>query len=346
MAYTTVNKSTDYQSTKLYDGTGASNAITGIGFQPDWVWIKNRVQTYWHQKYDAARGVNKSIASNVNNAQENRTDNLNSFDTDGFTVGAEGGDRNVNYSGDTYVAWNWKAGTTSIPTGSTSDPSAVSINTTSGFGIYKITAPGSGNYVLKHGLGATPAMVIVKRTDGTQGWMVWHKSFSNATDDYIQFNTDAAKGTYSSCWGTMNSTDCTIATGGTLDVNAEHIIYVFTEVTGYSKFGKYVANDQDGYKSPFIYTGFKPRFIIFKNISSTANWIITDDKRRIYNPTNKKLYPNDNSAEVSDEIANLLSNGFKLDNSTGDLNAAAYEYIYMAFGQTLVGTNNVPCTGW
>ena len=340
MAYTTVNKSTSFFNDKFYTGTGSTNALTGLGFQPDWVWIKARSTGYDNNLFDSLRGTEKRLKANANSAEDTVSGSLTAFGTDGFTVGSDAG---ANNNGTTFASWGWKAGTTSIPSGSTSDPSAVSINTTSGFGIYKITAPGSGNYVLKHGLSATPAMVIVKRTDGTQKWMVWHKTFSNATDDYLQLNSNAAKATYSTCWGTMNTTDCTIATGGTLDTSAEHIIYVFTEKTGYSKFGKFIGNGStDG---PFIYTGFKPSFVIAKESSSTGHWRMRDNKRMTSgNPIDKLLRPDQTNAEQTEDNVDFLSNGFKMRTTGGENNGSGDTYIYMAFGQTIVGTNNVPTT--
>ena len=340
MAYTTINKSSLHMNIKLYTGNGYSgNAITGVGFQPDWVWIKNRDGTDDHKAFDSLRGVTKVLKPNTDGAETTDSNTLTAFGTDGFTVGSDGG---VNGNGDNFSSWNWKAGTTSIPSGSTTDPSAVSINATAGFGVYKITAPGSGNYVLKHGLGATPKMVLVKRTNGQQKWMTWHHTFSNATDDYLQLNDASAKATYSTCWGTMNSTDCTIATGGTLDTGGEHVIYVFTDISGYSKFGSYKGNgNADG---TFVYTGFKPAFVLIKSTNTAENWFICDNKREGYNAENNRLIPNLNSVEQSDSPIDILSNGFKARETSSKVNGSNEPYIYMAFGQSLVGSNNVTCT--
>ena len=339
MAYTTVNKSTSFFNDKFYTGTGSTNALTGLGFQPDWVWIKARSTGYDNNLFDSLRGTEKRLKANANSAEDTVSGSLTAFGTDGFTVGSDAG---ANNNGTTFASWGWKAGTTSIPSGSTSDPSAVSINTTAGFGIYKITAPGSGNYVLKHGLGAAPSMVLVKRTNGTQKWMVWHKTFSNATDDYLVLNTNAAKATYSTCWGTMNTTDCTIATGGTLDTGGEHIIYVFTEKAGYSRFDQYTGNgNADG---TFVYTGFKPKLVIVKEYGATGNWIMKYDYHT--NQNDYYVLSNDSATEASGAVVgfDLLSNGFKLRGTAGDSNGSGANILYMAFGQSAVGTNNVPCT--
>jgi len=336
MAYTTINKSTSFQNQLIWDGTGATNARTGLGFQPDFCWGKERSSTSGSILQDSVQGLSVYLASNSTSGTSPTSVQFTSFDSDGFTLGTSTG---INQSGQTNVGWAWKAGTTAIPSGSTTDPSAVSINTTSGFGMYKITAPGSGDYVLKHGLGATPAMVIVKRTDGTQKWMVWSKEFSNATDDYIVLNTNAAKATYSTCWGTMNSTDCTIATGGTLDTGAEHIIYVFTEKLGYSKSGSYVGNGNAN--GTFVYTGFKPSFVMIKLTNGSAHWSMFDNKRLGYNTANRVLYANETAAEETLDI-DLLSNGFKPRTTDDKINDG--NYIYLAMGQTVVGTNNIPAT--
>ncbi len=342
MAYTTINKSTDYFNTKLYTGNNsAGHAITGVGFQPDWTWIKSTDGTYNHHTFDAIRGVTKSITTNEN-AAETTISGLTAFGTDGFTLGSNA---QCN-SGGPFVSWNWKAGTTAIPSGSTTDPLGVSINTTSGFGIYKITSPASGSYVLKHGLGKKPKMVIVKDLEASQKWMVWSDTFSNATNDYIKLNSTDAKATYSTCWGTMNSTDCTISVGGTLDANNDHVVYIFTDTTGYSKFGSYTGNgNADG---TFVYTGFKPAWIMYKNSGYTGAWIMYDNKRDPHNLIDTRLEAQGDFVESTSSSKSLdfLSNGFKMrgvDNAQSNWDGNTY--IYMAFAEApLVGTNNIPCT--
>ena len=341
MAYSTINKSTAHFNTKLYTGNGSTNNITGVGFQPDWLWIKSRGATENHVLYDAVRGVTKQLYSNTSGAESTNATALTGFASDGFNLATS--NTNTNANGSTFVSWNWKAASTSIPSGSTTDPSAVRINTTSGFGIYKITAPGSGNYVLKHGLGASPSTVFVKRTDGSQKWMVWHHKYGNLTDHYLSLNSDGGVNNYSTCWGTMNATDCTIATGGTLDVNAEHVIYVFTEKYGFSQFGTYKGNGQgDG---TYVGTSFKPTWIMIKE-DGTGGWRIFDNKRPGFNePYSVKA--DDTSTEETGTNRNkldLYSNGFKLRMQYDDTNGSSGEYIYMAFGQTIVGSNNIPAT--
>jgi len=340
MAYTTINKSTDYFNTKLYTGNGGTQSITGVGFQPDMAWIKSRSSGAWHHLGDAVRGADKRLQPNDNGAESTLSTGITSFDSDGLSFGASG---DVNGNGLSIVGWNWKAGTTAIPSGSTTDPLGVSINTTSGFGIYKITSPASGSYVLKHGLGKKPKMVIVKDLEASQKFMVWSDTFSNATNDYITLNDVNGKATYSTCWGTMNSTDCTISVGGTLDANNDHVVYIFTDTTGYCKHGSYTGNGNDG-DGPFIYTGFKPAFFMIKRTDASQPWLILDSKRGAYNVNQSKLFPNASDVENTDTSNGMdfLSNGIKLKRNNAESNGSNGNYIYMAFGAApLVGSNGV-----
>ena len=326
MAYSSITKPSNFFNTKLYAGNGnAGNAQTGVGFQPDFVWLKSRTNTEYHNLYDAVRGVTKRLVSNTTGA-ESTISGLTAFGTDGFTVGAAD---TANQNSQNFVAWNWKAGTTAIPSGSTTDPLGVSINTTSGFGIYKITSPGSGSYVLKHGLGKKPKMVIVKDLEATQKWMVWSDTFSNATNDYIKLNSTDAKLTYSTCWGTMNSTDCTISVGGTLDANNDHVVYIFTDTTGYFKHGSYVGNGSAN--GTFIYTGFKPAFVMLKNTTTAASWLMYDNKRLGYNVDNNELVANTADDEETYDQIDILSNGFKMRANGTSTNKSGDTFIYMAF---------------
>jgi hypothetical protein len=340
--FTTIDNPELYFQTKLYTGNGGTQSITFDGsenMQPDFVWLKSRGGE-GHVLFDSVRGVDKAIKSESNVAQ-NTGNCLQSFDSDGFgfTNGSDG--NSVHSAYNSYCSWSWKAGTTSIPSGSTTDPAGVSINTTSGFGIYKITAPSSGNYVLKHGLGTTPSMVFVKRTDGTQKWMVWHNSFSNATDDYLSLNSNSAKATYSTCWGTMNSTDCTIATGGTLDINAEHIIYVFTERLGFSRISSYSGNGNSN--GTFINTMMKPAWVMVKG-DRADNWQIMDNKRLGYNVISPRLEASTTSGEYTNLTnCDFTAQGFKIRSDDTHLNHSGTKYFYICFAEApLVNSKGVP----
>ena len=340
MAYTTINKPSDYFNTKLWTGTGSSTALTGVEFKPDWTWIKNRAINSNHALFDSVRGVQKVLNSNQTTAEATGTSWLNSFDTDGFTI--NGGDGFVNGSGNAMAAWNWKAGTTSIPTGGSLDATAVSINTTAGFGIYSYTGNGTVRSIA-HGLGSIPKMMIIKRLNSTRDWSVYHASLPLA--EHLELNNSDAAAT-ANLWWSSRPTSSLIYFNGDGQVNGgsdPYIMYAFAEKQGYSKFGSYTGNgNADG---TFVYTGFKPAFVMTKKTSGTSSWDMHDTKRDTFNVASKHLLAEDAGAEGNTAILDILSNGFKFRSSNGDRNASGGTYIYMAFAEApLVGTNNVPCT--
>ena len=341
MAFSTINKGSLYQNTVLYTGDGSSQSITGVGFQPDMTWFKCRSAAHEHQLYDAVRGVTKRIVPNDTSAEGTQANGLTAFGADGFTVddaNGTGGDTQ------TYASWNWKAGTTSVPSGGSITPSAVSINTTSGFGIYKYTGTGSAG-TIAHGLGAIPEMVITKGLDSaSKRWSVGHQGIAWTHELFLE--TDEAKGVTSGAWNDTNPTDTliTLGTGGNGNSSGvNYIMYAWTPISGYSKFGSYIGNgNADG---TFIFTGFKPAFVMIKHTNGTSNWTINDTGRDPTNVNNLRLFPNQNVAESSgSDSMDMLSNGFKLRSTDGGNNGSGDSYIYMAFGQSLVGSNNVPCT--
>ena len=341
-----INKPSEYFNTKLYTGTGSSNALTGVGFQPDWVWIKQRGGTTWHQLYDSVRGVTKALASNDTFQEDTRATGLTAFGSDGFTVGS---DNNANGSSNTYVAWNWLAanGTASNTDGSIT--STVSANTTSGFSIVSYTGTGS-NATVGHGLSSAPKMIIVKDRSAAKNWTVYHVGVGNDKDILLDV-TNAANS--STAWNstTPSSSVFSIGTLGNVNTSSNnYIAYCFAEKKGFSKFGSYTGNGQseDG---PFIYTGFKPAFVIVKKYDSTGgNWVMWDNKRSDVpnaNVNDQVLYPNEPNAELSSATREIdtLSNGFKIRGEGGNINADADNFIYMAFAENpLVGTNNIPAT--
>ena len=348
-----IDKPSNFFTPHIWSGTN-SNHTESIGMQPDFVWVKGRSVATDHTLFDAVRGfaVGKSLNSNTTAAEDGSNTTafggISGVTSDGFTVTAGSSNADyVNTSGRTYVSWNWKAGTTSIPSGSTTNPSAVSLSTTSGIGIYKITSPASGSYVLKHGLGQTPKLVIVKDLEASQKWMVWVDTFSNLTNDYLQLNDTAAKATYSTCWGTMNTTDCTIAVGGTLDANNDHLVYVFTEITNYSKFGFYVG-DALNTGGPFVYTGFRPAWIMIKRTDGADTWTMYDNKRIGYNVDNNPLFANATTTESTDDDLDILSNGFKIRRNSGRINTDGANMVYFAFAEnpfvTSTDNGSIPCT--
>jgi len=337
MAYTTINKST-YFNTKLYTGTGAENAVTGVGFQPDWVWIKNASSgsNYDHTLYDAVRGATKQLYSNHTNGQYTEAQGLKSFDSDGFTNGT---DAKGNSNGSTLVSWNWKANGQGSSNTDGSITSTVSANTTSGFSIVSFNGQTG---TVGHGLGVKPSMIILKCIAVSNNWVIQHKGLTGGMDENaLIFTTSAEIGAV-----TAEPTTSVFTVNNQIAENNDNIAYCFAEKTGFSKFGSYVGNgNADG---AFVYTGFKPAFIMLKKTSGTGDWFINDVKRNTFNVVNSQLYPNLNAAEEDTNATQLdiLSNGFKLrGTSSNALNSGNDTYIFMAFAEApLVGSNNVPAT--
>ena len=340
MAYTTINKSTDYFNTKLYTGNGSTNAITGVNFQPDWTWLKRRDTADSHALYDAVRGVTKRLESNGTGAEGTKSAGLTTFGTDGFTLG---NDTQANTSGGTYASWNWKANGAGSANTDGSINSTVSANTTSGFSIVSFTGTGS-NATVGHGLGVAPKFIIVKCLSHASEWIVY---YGDATD-YLKFNEDNATADDSTRWNDTAPTNSVFSLGTQGDINTSgrtYIAYCFAEKKGYSKIGSYTGNgNNDG---TFVYTGFKPAWVMVKRTDGSANWNMYDNKRIGYNPLNYFLYPNLSDAEDTSnpQWLNLHSNGFKLRNTSTIANTSGGSYIYMAFAEApLVGSNNVPAT--
>ena len=347
MAYSTIDKSTDFFNTVLYTGNGTAigssgNAITGVGHQPDLVWIKSRTTGEEHVITDSIRGTTKTIKPNSTAAEYTSAEGLNTFGSDGFTVGNSD---QFNTNSENYVSWNWKAGTTSgiNTTGADITPSAYSMNATSGISIIKYTGNGTDGAKIAHGLGAVPEMMIIKRLDNSNYWAVYHKSDNT---DYLVFNASDAMSD-APIWKDTAPTSVYYQTDNSGSVNASGdnlVAYCFKSVTGYSKIGSYIGNgNADG---TFVYTGFKPAYILIKKTSATDHWVVMDNKRQGYNFDNELLLPSDTRVEEDGASygVDILSNGFKCRTTDGWTNASGQSYIYMAFGQSLVGSNNIPCT--
>ena len=346
MAYTTINKHTDYFSNKLWTGNGSTQNITGVGHTPDFVWIKKRTDADGARIFDAVRGATKAIFTNSTAAETTVATELSAFNSDGYTLG---GSDAVNGNTKEYVGWNWKAnGQGSSNTDGSINTTYTSANTTSGFSIVKYTGTGA-NATVGHGLGSAPKMIIFKGTSNASGnWYVYHSSLGHGTRMTLNSNGASASDTeYMNNTAPTNSLFSLGANGTTNPNGGTQIAYCFAEKTGYSKFGSYVGNGN--VKGTFIYTGFKPEFVIFKRSSGTGGWIIHDNKRSESNGGNalrKYLVAQTNGAEGTDDYFTIdtLSNGFKLRSTDGESNQSNSDYVYMAFGQSLVGSNNIPCT--
>ena len=345
MSYTNgLDKPSDYFATKLYVGNATDNTgITGVGFQPDWVWLKDRTNGNHHRIYDSVRGATKVIYSSLNSAEGTASTGLKSFDSDGFTLGT-GSDENGN--GANFVSWNWLGANGTASNSNGSITSTVSANTTAGFSIVSYTGNGTAGATVGHGLGVTPKMIIVKKRSGVSTWNVYHEAIGNTKGLYL--NTTDATTTYTGFWNDTSPTSSVFTVGADNTTNsATYIAYCFAEKQGYSKFGSYTGNgNADG---AFIYTGFKTAFVMIKKTDSAGNyWHIYDNKRSSSggsNVINDVLYPNRSDAEYSEDRIDFVSNGFKIRTTNGDINTSGGNYIFMAFAENpFVTSTGIPTT--
>jgi len=351
-----INKPTDYFNTVLYTGDGTnSRAVTGVGFQPDFSWLKNRTgaTAYHHQTFDSVRGASAgALYTSLDNA-EDTVYPISSFDSDGITLRATSHD-SQNASGYTFASWHWLASNSTASNTDGDIASSVSANTTSGFSIVSYTGNGTGGATVGHGLGVAPKAVIVKaRTTGnTQNWFV-NYPFGTG-DGYIMLNkTNAGSGADNTVWNSTAPNASTVTLGTTSGVNDasyNYIMYCFAEKKGFSKFGSYTGNgNADG---TFVYTGFKPAFVMTKCSSTSStytNWGMFDSKRPGYNQIDKvlgaDLSDSENGSTIGTQYMDFLSNGFKCRNNGSPHNISGATYIYMAFAsEPLVGSNNVCAT--
>ena len=321
-----------YYRAVLYTGTGSTQSITGVGFKPDFVWIKERSAADNHTVFDSTRGVQEQLYPNLNNSQSNSAASLTSFDSDGFTLGNSTA---LNESGQTYVAYCWQAngGTTSTNTDGTVN-STVQVNSASGFSIVRGTAQGGYPTFnsFGHGLGTTPGLVIVKQMIGAAaGWGIWHKGYANTSQDFMNFNTTTGVQSSQYVWGNQAPTSSvfSITDGWTVNVGGEFIAYCFAEVAGFSSFGSYTGNATAGQA---ITTGFQPTFIIIKSTVGNANWRLYDTTRGINAGFFRVQATN---AEDTQDAPNLdiTATGFEINANgvTQGLNASGNLYIYIAF---------------
>ena len=341
MAYSINAK--DYFKTHIYTGSGsAPNAQTGIGFQPDLVWIKPRNLGNSNRLHTSILTAPDYFMMSENTDGEGTNNNsITSYDSDGFTLGNTDNGWNGSYN---YVSWNWKAGTTSGISGGSVTPTAYSYNVTSGFSVVAWNGAGTTS-TIPHGLGAVPKTIWIKRKDTSgNNWQIYHSSLGAGKKVFFTTGTEVSSG-----W--MNSTSPTSSVFTVIndaDINASggsYIAYCFAEKTGFSKFGSYKGNANAD--APFVYTGFKPAFIMIKGYESggSDNWNIIDNGRAGYNAANYRLFANSYAVENTTSIADILSNGFKLKVTSTDVNASNLKYLYFAFAAApLVGSNNVPAT--
>ena len=368
MAYTTIDDPAQYFNTVLFtgdiqdsDGTGHDQAVTGVGFQPDWIWHKCRSHANQHMIVDSVRGTGGSptqmlflsAQDNENEKNSNSNGAIESIDSDGFTVTA-GNDsssksNNAGANGRTYVDWCWKAGTSfsndaSATSVGTIDSSG-SANDTAGFSIVSYTGTGSAG-TIKHGLSTAPNWIIFKnRETAGQNWIVYHSATSSTPqDDFLKLNATSAVGSSTSYGNNTAPTTSVFSVGANDNTNKSsegQIAYCFAEKQGYSKFGSFSGTgNADGV---FVHLGFRPAFIICKRTDSADNWMMVDNKRGSINLIDEVIFSDLSQAEVSTNACDFLSNGFKARTTSTWINASGGTYIYMAFAESpFVNSNGVP----
>jgi len=332
--------------TILYTGDNTDDRnitdSSAINFTPDWVWHKARNAANYHFLFDSIRGATKFLVSNSTGAESTQADSLSAFITNGFTVSDNTANADMNSSSHTYAAWNWNGGGSTVTNNDGSISSQVRANTTAGFSIATYTGTGSSTTV-GHGLGVKPDAIIIKRRDGGSGgtnWRVYHHKLnggSNPEQYHLILNASNAESGQSNIFNDTAPTSSVFTVGTHVSVNGSsgtHVAYCFSEVAGYSKFGSYTGNgSSDG---TFVYTGFKPAFILTKSTTSTHWWEMADNTRTEFNPRDKTLYSNRSDAEYSGSqyYKDFLSNGFKARSDNGGHNGSGNTYIYLAFAES------------
>jgi hypothetical protein len=332
---TSTTQAGKYFNTVLYTGNGSTQSITGVGFQPDFVWAKARSAANWHILSDVVRGATSYLHSNNTDAEGTNSAVISSFNSDGFTLGSNA---TINGNGNTNVAWNWKANGAGSSNTAGTITSTVSANTTAGFSIVTYTGTGA-NATVGHGLGVAPSMVIVKQRGGTTNWTVYHAGVaSDAQTDYLSLNLTDAAIDNNVVWNDTapTTTVFSLGTGAAVNTNTgTYVAYCFAPVAGYSAFGSYTGNGSaDG---PFVFTNFRPRYLMVKEASGTSaasgNWVIHDAVRDTYNVCGLRLVADNSYAEGTVNAFDFLSNGFKLRTTDVGRNESGGTYIYMALAE-------------
>ena len=345
MAYTTIDNPELYFQTKLYTGDGSSRSIPLDGsedMQPDWVWIKARSQAYNHAVFDVVRGATKLIRANQTTAEETHSTTLTAFNSDGFSLG--GGDAFTNANTVTYVAWCWKAGGSSSSNSNGSRSSTVSANNDAGFSIVKWTGNNS-NTTVGHGLNAAQSAIITKSFASTKQW-AYGGDILNNWNNYIPLSDTDVSYNDATMWNDTapTSTVFTVGTSNLTNSPSDMIGYCFVEKQGFSKFGSYTGNgNTDGV---FVYTGFRPAFVMTKRTDGISHWLMKDNKRDSFNVSDTLLVANDNDSESNwgtGRKIDFLSNGFKARSTSTGLNVSGASYIFLAFAESpFVNSSKVP----
>jgi len=327
----------DYFDIQLWTGTGSGQSFSNFSFQPDWLWFKNRNGGSDHAIFDSIRGVNAGLTSHSTSAENTNasgSQDLVSFDNDGFTTGTPSQYGSLGSNTLTIVTWAWLAGGSASSNTDGGITSSVSANTESGFSIVSYSGTGSITTV-GHGLNSAPEMIIIKNRNSNQQWPTYVKGASATAGAYLLLNRDLGVATDDSMFNNVNPTSTvftvTDADGDTGRSGSTYIAYCFHSVDGYSKIGSYTGNgNADG---PFIYTGFRPAWVMIKRTNGSGNWVILDNKREGFNPDQDGLDANGAGAEGTAEQSDLLSTGFKVRNNSTGSNGSGSTFIYLAFAE-------------
>jgi hypothetical protein len=327
-----VTKPNTVMDVVTYTGTGAALTPTSsLGFNPDWIWIKSRSAATDHALYDVVRGAQARLESNTTDAEVTTDGGVTAFNSAGFTLGTLA---QVNTSAATYVAWCWDAGTSTVSNTQGSITSSVRANATAGFSVVTYTGNGASSGTIGHGLGVAPSLIIRKSRSATDSWFVYHRSIG--ATKYILLQSTTAEQTSIDAWNDTAPSSTVFSNGKDGILNGTtYVAYCFAPVVGYSSFGSYTGNGSstDG---PFVYTGFRPRWVIVKRTDSTASWQVFDAARNTYNALTSVLFPNTADAEASNSVYafDFISNGFKVRSSQTQFNASGGTYIYAAFAES------------
>ena len=345
MAYTTIDNPGLYFNTVLYTGNASDDrSISGVGFQPDLLWLKRRNGVGSQRLVDVIRGATKTLVANGDGGENTEADVIQAFESDGFQIGA---DSASNADAGTMASWNWKAGGSASSNTDGDITSSVSANTTSGFSILSYTGNATAEDSIGHGLGVAPEMIIIKKYSESDDWMVYHKNLTAGSE--IKLNSTAAQAddVNNATWGDNHPTNVgssTFEVGAAGDSNADgasHIAYCFHGVKGYSKFGTYIGNNST--EGTFCFTGFRPAWVMIKALNASQGWPCYDNKRDTFNPLENTFYNSTNEAEADFVGFDFCANGFKHRSAGGSHNYTGYTYIYIAFAEApFVNSNGVP----
>ena len=353
MAYTTIDDPSAHFHTQLWTGNGGNQSITNDAnagdFKPDWIWTTSRSNAYNNGMFDSSRGVQKEITSNQANAEATLSGGVNSFDTDGFTFNGA----SYNTNGYTFVGWQWKANGGTTSSNSDGDiTSTVQANTTAGFSIVTFTGNATAGQTVGHGLGVKPEFIYAKNRSNGNNWNCYVEATDNTGNNYLTLNGTVGKESDYNMWNDTAPTSSVITLGDRNETNGSShnmVFYCFHSVKGYSKFGKYKGNATSGDDGTFVYTGFKPAWIMVKSSSNSGQeWVIFDNKRDTFNEMDAWLYANATTAEDSggdEREVDFVSNGFKFRNAGGPTSYSGRDYIYLAFAEhPFVSSEGVPVT--